>query len=212
MIQFKCAPALFIHNCVLTYHFLSHVVFSTSHFSAIFFFSSRSLSVFTRAGVILQKFSVTTATAVDPALRGQQTQVLAPSVVHTAQRELTLGEMGRSDKIMRTKPSRGLQHTHRQLDLSAWMWQCPCLRRMHNSMRLDLNGIQRYYHWLWAFTGSVWTGACECSVNRETVRVEWRWDDTAGQNARLKDRHRKGTEYKIMHGDMASVCAWCATI
>lgn len=49
---------------------------------------------FTGAGVILQQFSVATATAVDPALRGQQTQVLAPSVVHTTQGELTLGRDG----------------------------------------------------------------------------------------------------------------------
>lgn len=51
-----------------------------------------SLSFITYARVVLQKLPVTTATAVDPSLRGQQTQVLTSSVVYTTQRELTCME------------------------------------------------------------------------------------------------------------------------
>lgn len=54
---------------------------------------SGSLCFITWAGVVLQKLSVATATAVDPSLRGQQTQVLTSSVINAAQRELTFEEM-----------------------------------------------------------------------------------------------------------------------
>lgn len=53
-------------------------------------------------------------------------------------------------------------------NLPVWVWQGPCQWRMHTSIRLHLNEIHRYYHRLEAFTGSVCTGANECSVTRET--------------------------------------------
>lgn len=50
------------------------------------------LACITNAGIVLQKFPVTTATAVDPSLRGQQTQILTSSIVDAAHRELTYAD------------------------------------------------------------------------------------------------------------------------
>lgn len=47
------------------------------------------MNLLTCAGVVFQNLPVATATAVNPSLRGQQTQVMTSSVVNTAQRELT---------------------------------------------------------------------------------------------------------------------------
>lgn len=123
------------------------------------------IQCFTRAGVILQQLPVATTTAVDPALRGQQAQVLAPPIVHAAQRELTFGGTKSTDKVTFTKLLNSLWQIY---NLPVRVWQRACQRRMHNSMRFHLNEIQRNYQRLEAFTVSVCTGANQCSVTRET--------------------------------------------
>lgn len=107
-----CTPGFadLIKNILLKYLHKRQMItflnlYFTWHLSKVFkpnFSFSGSLCCITWAGVVLQKLSVATATAVDPSIRGQQTQVLTSPVVNAAQRELTFEEMRKLGKVSHT--------------------------------------------------------------------------------------------------------------
>lgn len=91
---------LFLIGLVLA---VGHAITSQSVVNTISISTLKLINVVTcsvegYAGVVFQKLPVATAAAVDPPLRGQQTQILTPSIVNTAHRELTaIGVVSHSD-------------------------------------------------------------------------------------------------------------------